>query len=94
MITASDLNGDGRADLILRGDNSPYERPAFAIVHSMPGRSFGSEINYLVGNGFADLAALDVNRDGRPDILVTNGVGSAYNVTATAHAVSVLLNLI
>ncbi|HWW23183.1 MAG TPA: FG-GAP-like repeat-containing protein [Edaphobacter sp.] len=87
-ITASDLNGDGRADLILRGDNSPYELPALAVVHSMPGRSFGSELNYLAGQGLADLAAIDVNRDGRPDILVTNGVGSGY----AANSVAVLLN--
>jgi hypothetical protein len=88
MITSSDLNGDGRADLILRGDNLPYERPAFAIVHSMPGRSFGPEVNYLAGHGLADLAAVDVNRDGLPDILVTNGISSPYN----ANAVAVLLN--
>ncbi len=90
-IVASDLNGDGRADLILL-ESGLYERPALAIVHSMAGRSFGPEVNYLGGNGLVDLAVLDVNRDGRPDILVSNGNSSGFSGSTIANAVAVLLN--
>ena len=91
-ISAADLNGDGRDDLILRGDNTPFEGPALAVVQSLPGRSFGPELNYLANSGLSDLAALDVNRDGYRDILATNGVGSPYSITI-ASTVAVLLNL-
>jgi hypothetical protein len=84
MITASDLNGDGRADLILQGSDGPYNSPALGIVHAGPGRAFTSEINYTAGTRLGEIAALDVNRDGLPDLLVAND---------GASSVTVLLNL-
>jgi hypothetical protein len=84
MITASDLNGDGRADLILRTNNGLYDNPSLSILHAAPGRTFASEVNYTAGTRLGELAALDVNRDGLPDLLVANN---------GASSVTVLLNL-
>jgi hypothetical protein len=84
MITASDLNGDGRSDLILRADDVPYDNPSLSILHAGPGRTLTSEVNYTAGTGLTEIAALDVNRDGLPDLLVSNG---------GASSVTVLLNL-
>jgi hypothetical protein len=84
MITATDLNGDGRSDLILRADDVPYDNPSLSILHAGPGRTFTSEVNYTAGTGLTEIAALDVNRDGLPDLLVANG---------GASSVTVLLNL-
>jgi hypothetical protein len=84
MINASDLNGDGRADLILRTNNALYDAPSLSILHATPGRTFASEVNYAAGTGLGELAALDVNRDGLPDLLVANN---------GASSVTVLLNL-
>jgi hypothetical protein len=84
MISASDLNGDGRADLILRANDVPYDNPSLSILHAAPGRTFASEVNYTAGTGLGELAALDVNRDGLPDLLVANN---------GASSVTILLNL-
>jgi hypothetical protein len=84
MFSASDLNGDGRDDLILRTSNALYDNPSLSILHAAPGRRFASEVNYTAGTGLSDLAALDVNRDGLPDLLVANN---------GASSVTVLLNL-
>jgi hypothetical protein len=83
-ISASDLNGDGRADLILRTNDVLYDNPSLSILHAAPGRTFASEVNYTAGIGLGEIAALDVNRDGLPDLLVAN---------SGASSVTVLLNL-
>jgi len=51
LISASDLNGDGRADLIVRTSNALYDSPSLSILHAAPGRTFASEVNYTAGTG-------------------------------------------
>jgi hypothetical protein len=88
LITASDLNGDGLPDIILRGVGVPYDNWAISILHAKPGRAFDSEVNYIAGSGLFDMAVLDVNKDGFPDLLLANN----YISGAVAGSVTVLIN--
>ena len=80
LITASDLNRDGLADLVLRGINVPYDNWSISILHAKPGRAFDSEVNYIAGIGLNDLASLDVNQDGFPDLLIANNLANSVTV--------------
>jgi hypothetical protein len=87
-IYAADLNKDGLADIILKSGGSISGPYAVGIVHGLPDRTFGPEINYFAGSGLADISIVDLNRDGFPDLLFSNG---DYNIRA--NSVTVLMNL-
>ena len=86
-ISAADLDGTGRKDLIVNTSGSLGGGYAVAVVSSLPGRSFGPKATYFAGTGLSNLEIADLNRDGRPDLLFGNG---DYNIIASS--VTVLLN--
>jgi Bacterial Ig-like domain (group 3)/FG-GAP-like repeat len=92
VMTAADLDGDGRDDLILNGNgtlNGSIGAGAdIGIIHALNNRTFGPEVNYVAGTGLSSTIPADFNRDGFPDLLFANG---DYNYTSNAF--TVLLNL-
>ena len=84
-IVSADFNGDGFPDVALGGTS----RASIGIMfHDRfeeldEGERFSPVREIVVGGGPFELAAADVNRDGRVDIVVAN---------ADLHAVTVLLN--
>ena len=86
-LSAADLDGDGRADLVAAAPYYISSIYPLTTVHSLPGRTFGPPAEFTAGSGMSYLTIADLNRDGRPDILVANG---DYN--ATANTFTVLLN--
>lgn len=87
-VTIGDLNRDGRADIVVKTTGSLGGGFALGVIESLPGRAFGSEINYAAGTGESSLAIVDLNGDGWPDMVVGNG---DYNVAASS--VTLLMNL-
>lgn len=69
-LTAADLNGAGRADVVVSTDEG-----LFVFVNNGDG-TFGLLNGYAPGgrpgNGFECLAVADMNRDGIPDLVVRN----------------------
>ena len=86
-VAASDLAGNGRSDLILSNGGS-LGGYAVGILSSLPGRTFGPEVNYFAGTGLSSLEIADVNRDGRPDLIFGNN-----NSNLRASSVTELINL-
>jgi VCBS repeat protein len=67
MAAVRDLDGDGRLDIVVVDD----ERRAVEIYYGNKTGGFGSATPLDVGNAAPyALAVADLNRDGRPDILV------------------------
>jgi hypothetical protein len=68
QVAAADLDGDGRAALIIRnaGDGT------VTIYRSDGLGGFLSRMYLVVGPGISDLAVADVNQDGRGDLLLTD----------------------
>ena len=86
-VVAADLNLDGRSDLILKTAGTLAGGHALGIVHALANRAFGPEINYAAGTGLANLSIADLNRDGFPDLIITNG---DFNIRA--NSVTILMN--
>jgi hypothetical protein len=83
-VAGADVNGDGRPDLLVA--NSGANTVSVLLNLTAPGAapSFAPAADFLVGSTPRALTAVDVNGDGRPDLLVAN---------SGANTVSVLLNL-
>lgn len=87
FVTASDINGDGKPDLIVtNGGNSV----SVLLNTTVPGAmtlSFAAAQSFSTPNGPSSVAAVDIDGDGRPDLIVSN---SAFAIPS--NTVSVLLN--
>ena len=78
----TDLNGDGRLDLYVANDEDPNR-----LYVNVPGGPLGFHfVDRARGEGLADANAgmgigdADYNRDGRPDLFVTNSRGQTHAV--------------
>src|SRR5262249_39141483 len=83
-VAASDVNGDGKPDLI--GAKQNDDTVSVLVNTTAPGAtpaSFATQQTFATGNSPLSVAASDVNGDGRPDLSVAN---------INANTVSVLLN--
>ena len=80
-LSAGDLNGDGLADLVLTSSDV-YQDNGVLIVHALPHRAWGVEVDYTGGDGLSPSWITDINHDGRNDLIFANG----------GNSISVLLN--
>lgn len=85
FVVLSDLNADGRADLITANE-SPSDTVSVMLNATVPGDttvSFGARQDYAVGSEPCSVSVGDLNGDGTPDLAVAN---------LNSSNVSVLLN--
>jgi hypothetical protein len=70
-IRAADLNGDGLLDLVAAA-NGLIGYPGANVLLNQGGGVFGPTVNYQSADQATDVAVGDFNRDGKPDLVVTN----------------------
>ena len=92
-IAVADVNGDGKPDLLV-ADYCASSNCSNSMVGVLLGNgdgTFQSALSYGSGGNLAtSIAVLDVNGDGKPDLLVTNNCDSSSNCL-NGGVVSVLL---
>jgi VCBS repeat-containing protein len=81
-VAIGDLNGDGKPDLVVADDDTPVG--AVSVLLGNGNGTFQPQTSYPTGPGPTSIAIGDFNRDGRPDIVATNG-------SFESNSVSVLL---
>jgi hypothetical protein len=80
-VAASDLNGDGRTDLIVAKQSAGTI--SVLLNTTSPGSAtpqFANAVNFSVGASLSSVAVADLNGDGRPDIVVTDQPSAVVSV--------------
>jgi hypothetical protein len=78
VATIADLDGDGNADIILAPDPNPGATLGpLAILYGNGNGTFQAPVFVPIFHRFSQVAAVDINRDNKLDMLMTDGAGIA-----------------
>ncbi|HET6724863.1 MAG TPA: FG-GAP-like repeat-containing protein [Gammaproteobacteria bacterium] len=82
-VTAADVNGDGKSDLIT---TSPRAVSVLLNTTTSSATDFETQKQFDVGPNSTSVAAVDVNGDDMPDVIAANGGGDNVSVLLNATA--------
>ena len=86
-VTAADVNGDGKPDLIVANYGS--NTVSVLLNTTAPGAttpSFATQQTFATGSDPYSVTAADVNGDGKPDLIVANNSGNTVSVLLNTTA--------
>jgi VCBS repeat protein len=90
-VTIADVNGDGKPDIVLASacdSNGGCPSNSVGIMLGNGDGTFESVVTYDSGGLYPDsVAVADVNRDGKPDIIVANGCANGNDCPVGSVAV-------
>jgi len=75
-VESGDLNGDGKADLVVAN----YVSNTISVFLGKGSGTFAAKVDYAVGSNPHGLAIADLNGDGKPDVVVANWSGADVSV--------------
>jgi len=82
-VLGADLGGDGKAEIIIA---TGYNEPAKISVYGNDGHKiFDQRLDYFSGSGGVNLAAADLDQDGKNEIIAAGGYGNKPDVFVFSH---------
>ena len=92
-LTAADLNGDGKLDLVFVNTGQPGSSidNTVSIMLGKGDGTFQTQQIFATGTFPVDVAVADFNADGNPDLAVANQICALTATSCAAGSVSVLL---
>jgi len=84
-VTVADLNGDGKLDLAM---TTPINNKVSVLINTSAffTMSFAAAQTFAVGSNPGFITTADVNADGKPDLIVTNGGDGTVSVLLNTTA--------
>ena len=92
-VAVGDVDGDGKPDIVVvnMGSNTVSVYRNISASGSITAGSFATQVNFSTGGSPVYVALADIDRDGKPDIVVTNrgsNTVSVFRNTSTIGSVS------
>ena len=95
-IAVGDVNSDGISDLVVgnfRGTETNSEDSSVSVLLGLGDGTFGPQHKFAIGSYPVELGVVDLNHDGRLDVVVTNAaLGFDLDWRPFGGSISVLLN--
>jgi len=86
VAVLADLDGDGDADLVLAPDSNPgVSMGPLTIFYGNGNGTFQSPVFIPVSHRYSQVTAVDVNRDNKLDLVMTDGAGIAVMMNLGAR---------
>ena len=79
-LKVADINGDGKPDLVTAANYGTFANGSMAVNLGNGDGSFQTTVINIVGRSPTELDVADVDRDGKPDVIVANSNSSFVSV--------------
>ena len=93
-VMLSDMDGDGKLDVLVANFGNGSSGNTLSVLRNLSTSgtvALAAKVDFTVGSGALNLAASDLNSDGKPDVAVTNFSGGTVSVlqnTSTSGAIN------
>jgi hypothetical protein len=96
-LAVADFDGDARPDIVVANYNSSSVSlfKNISIGGALSAASFQSKVDFIVGDSPYDVKVVDIDGDGKPEIITSNSGGVSLNINLPViSTISVLRNLV